>query len=218
MTAPNRIAVLSVLLALAANLAGCNEPATPAFQGWIEANLIFVGPDEAGRVETLNVREGDKIEAGAPLFGVDVDLQQADVMLNEAYVKNAQQAFDRAQKLLKSAAGTEKTLEDAEVRAADIPGPAQFLEDPAHPPQDGEPGHRHRAAGLLPARRDGPGRPAHRRAAAARQPQGPLLCAGSGAAAARLRRCHQGQLRRLRRPTSPPAFPSSRVPPSSRRR
>jgi HlyD family secretion protein len=114
MTAPNRIAVLSVLLALAANLAGCNEPATPAFQGWIEANLIFVGPDEAGRVETLNVREGDKIEAGAPLFGVDVDLQQADVMLNEAYVKNAQQAFDRAQKLLKSAAGTEKTLEDAE--------------------------------------------------------------------------------------------------------
>jgi HlyD family secretion protein len=111
MTAPPRIAVL---LALTAGLAGCTEPATPAFQGWIEANLIFVGPDEAGRVETLNVREGDKIEAGAPLFGVDVDLQQADVMLNEAFVKNARQAYDRAQKLLKSAAGTEKTLEDAE--------------------------------------------------------------------------------------------------------
>jgi HlyD family secretion protein len=115
MTTPVRMAVLLVLTALAAGLAGCTDPAAPpAFQGWIEANLIFVGPDEAGRVEMLHVREGDKIEAGAPLFAVDVDLQQADVMLNEAYVKNARQAYDRALKLLKSAAGTEKTLEDAE--------------------------------------------------------------------------------------------------------
>jgi HlyD family secretion protein len=107
-------ALLAVLATLAGGLAGCTDPATPAFQGWIEANLIFVGPDEAGRVEMLGVREGDKIEAGAPLFAVDVDLQQADVMLNEAFVKNAQQAYDRASKLLKSAAGTEKSLEDAE--------------------------------------------------------------------------------------------------------
>src|SRR5260221_4115839 len=104
----------AVLIAVAMGIAACNDQAPRAFQGWIEANLIFVGPDEAGRVETLNVREGDKVEAGAPLFTVDVDLQQADVMLNEAFVKNAQQAYDRAQKLLKSAAGTEKALEDAE--------------------------------------------------------------------------------------------------------
>lgn len=104
----------AALIVMAMGAAACNGPAPPAFQGWIEAYLIFVGPDEAGRVETLNVTEGDKIEAGAPLFSVDVDLQRADVMLNEAAKKNAQLAYERAQKLLKSAAGTERTVEEAE--------------------------------------------------------------------------------------------------------
>jgi len=104
----------AVLVLVALGLAACNDQAPPMFQGWIEAYLIFVGPDEAGRVEVLNAREGDKVEAGAPLFSVDVDLQRADVMLNEATVKNAQLAFERAQKLVKSAAGTERSLEEAE--------------------------------------------------------------------------------------------------------
>jgi HlyD family secretion protein len=102
------------LIVMAAGIAACTQQGPPVFQGWIEANLIFVGPDEVGRVEVLNVREGDKIEAGAPLFTVDVDLQRADVMLNEATVKNAQLAYDRAQKLLKTAAGTERSVEEAE--------------------------------------------------------------------------------------------------------
>ena len=60
------------------------------------------------------MREGDRIEAGAPLFAVDVDLQRADVMLNEATVKNAQLAYDRAQRLFKTNAGTKRTVEEAE--------------------------------------------------------------------------------------------------------
>jgi HlyD family secretion protein len=100
--------------ALAIGLAACADQGAPTYQGWIEANLIFVGPDEAGRVEVLNVREGDTIQEGAPLFTVDSDLQRADVMMNEASVKNAEQAYDRAQKLVKTASGTEKAVEDAE--------------------------------------------------------------------------------------------------------
>jgi HlyD family secretion protein len=114
MKAPMRNVAVAVVVAAGFGLAACTAKAPPTFQGWIEANLIFVGPDEAGRVEALNAREGDKIEAGAPLFSVDVDLQRADVMLNEATVKNAQLAYERAQKLVKSAAGTERTLEEAE--------------------------------------------------------------------------------------------------------
>ena len=94
-------------------LAGCNDT-EPKFQGWIEANLIFVGPDEAGRVETLAVREGDKVEAKAPLFTLDDDLQRADLNMNEAALKNAQQAFERAKRLLTVQAGTQKAFDDAE--------------------------------------------------------------------------------------------------------
>jgi HlyD family secretion protein len=101
-------------LGFALLLMGCAQGNDPTFQGWIEADLIFVSPDETGRVETLSVREGDQVETGAPLFTVDADLQKADLQMQAAALKNAQQAFDRARDLLKTQAGTQKAFEDAE--------------------------------------------------------------------------------------------------------
>jgi HlyD family secretion protein len=95
-------------------LAGCDDNREPEFQGWIEANLIFVGPDENGRVETLFVREGDHVSDGQPLFNLDADLQQADLAQQQASLTNAQQAFDRAKQLLKTNAGTQRAYDDAE--------------------------------------------------------------------------------------------------------
>jgi HlyD family secretion protein len=105
---------IALALLTALILAGCDNGKEPMFQGWIEAELIFVGPDEAGRVETLSVREGDQVALKAPLFTVDPDLQLADVAMQEATMKNAQQAYDRAQALLKTQAGTQRTLDEAE--------------------------------------------------------------------------------------------------------
>jgi HlyD family secretion protein len=84
------------------------------FQGWVEAYLIFVSPDEAGRIETLSVREGDAVNAGAALFTLDADLQRAAVAENEAAVINARQAFDRARELLKKNVGSQKAFDDAD--------------------------------------------------------------------------------------------------------
>ena len=58
---------LRIVLALATAVwpAACNNP-DPKYQGWIEANLIFVAPDEVGRVTTLNVREGDTVKDRRP--------------------------------------------------------------------------------------------------------------------------------------------------------
>jgi len=113
MTARRFARGLWAVLAFAVMLAGCSEP-PKTYQGWVEANLIFVAPDETGRLETLSVHEGDQVKAGAPLFELENDLYTAEVRLNHAQVENAQQAFDRAAALLKNQAGTQKTYDDAE--------------------------------------------------------------------------------------------------------
>ena len=105
---------VAVALLTALILAGCDNGKEPTYQGWVEAELIFVGPDEQGRIETLNVREGDHVELQAPLFTLDSDLQRADVAMQEAAVKNAQIAFDRAHQLLRTQTGTQRAFDDAE--------------------------------------------------------------------------------------------------------
>ncbi len=91
-----------------------NEPVAPSFQGWVEANFVFIGPDESGRVEKLSVREGDAVAEGASLFTVDADLQRAAVLQNEATLANARETFHRAQQLLKSGTGTKKEFDAAQ--------------------------------------------------------------------------------------------------------
>jgi HlyD family secretion protein len=108
--------LMLVLVALA--LAACNSSGE-TFQGWVEADLVFVGPDEAGRVETLSVREGDRVAAGAPLFTVDADQQKADVLSGEATLANMQQSFRRAEELLKNRTGTQKDFDAAQAALRD---------------------------------------------------------------------------------------------------
>ena len=99
--------------ALIALLAGCNAPRDPGYQGWVEADMIFVSPDESGRVTRLNVREGDEVKAGDELYAVDDDLQQANLNQNKATLANAKQTYDRALSLSKTGAGTQATLDAA---------------------------------------------------------------------------------------------------------
>ena len=93
-------------------LSGCNK-ADNVYQGWIEADLIFVAPDAVGRVQTLSVKEGDTVKVDDPLFTVDDDLQQADLAQVKASLQNAQQTYDRASQLAKTGAGTQKDLDAA---------------------------------------------------------------------------------------------------------
>ena len=104
---------IMVVAALALPLAGCKERRDPGFQGWVEADMIFVSPDESGRVTKLNVREGDEVKPGEPIYSVDDDLQRADLNQNNATLANAQQTYDRAASLSKTGSGTQANLDAA---------------------------------------------------------------------------------------------------------
>jgi len=108
-----KVSTILTALALVAVLTGCNERKDPGFQGWVEADMIFVSPDESGRVTKLNVREGDAVKPGVQLYAVDDDLQKADLNQTNATLANAQQTYDRAASLSKTGSGTQANLDFA---------------------------------------------------------------------------------------------------------
>jgi HlyD family secretion protein len=103
-----------VIAAAALSLGACSQPDRRQLQGWVEADMVFVSPDEAGRIEKLNVSQGDKVAKGELLFALDDDLQKADQVVRKAAVTNAEQTFERARQLLQTSAGTQKNYDDAE--------------------------------------------------------------------------------------------------------
>ena len=141
---------LSVIVLLTL-LAGCNPPRDPGYQGWVEADMIFVSPDESGRVTRLNVREGDEVKSGSRLYAIDDDLQQANLNQNKATLANAQQNYDRAASLSKTGSGTQATL-DAAVSALRSRSPGRDLGDASCTAYRLCTDHRHRAADLLSGR------------------------------------------------------------------
>jgi HlyD family secretion protein len=113
MTSSRMASRICAAFALIAVLTGCDERKNPGYQGWVEADMIFVSPDESGRVIKLNVREGDEVKVGMPLYSVDDDLQRADLNQNAATLANAQQTYDRAASLSKTGSGTQANLDSA---------------------------------------------------------------------------------------------------------
>jgi HlyD family secretion protein len=102
------------VVALCLLAASCGKSNEDVYQGWIEGDFIFVSPDEQGRIETMMVRQGDRVKTGQLMLTLDKDLQVADLGVAEATLANAKQAFERAQTLLKSSAGTQKDYDLAQ--------------------------------------------------------------------------------------------------------
>lgn len=79
-----RMALFTCVLLLGA-CGAANKP--KALQGYAEADLLYLSPREPGFVETLAVKEGDEVEAGALIFRLDVD--RSNAALNRARAANA---------------------------------------------------------------------------------------------------------------------------------
>ncbi|MDJ1158384.1 HlyD family efflux transporter periplasmic adaptor subunit [Chelatococcus sp. SYSU_G07232] len=91
------VARLLRLLVLTGGLLGCQESGQSVFQGYVEANLVFVGPDDPGRLVALSVAEGDRVEQGQILFSVDDTLELAARDQAKAALAEARARLERLQ-------------------------------------------------------------------------------------------------------------------------
>ena len=64
-------------LAIVWAAAGCSREAGQAFQGYVEGEFVNVASSESGRLERLLVAKGGQVEANAPLFALESELESA---------------------------------------------------------------------------------------------------------------------------------------------
>jgi HlyD family secretion protein len=76
-------AIMLVLTTFEANEAG-------EFPGYMEADLVLVGSEQGGRIESLTVEEGDSVKQGDPLFTLESSEQEAAVAATKARVAEAE--------------------------------------------------------------------------------------------------------------------------------
>ncbi len=104
-----RILLVLALFAAAAALilwlrAGGRQPS--AFLGYVEGDVLYIGPVEGERIASLFVETGQHVEMGAPLFRMDTSLlrrQRAEAAARigqmEAQLANLQAALNRPQQI-----------------------------------------------------------------------------------------------------------------------
>lgn len=66
------------------------------YQGWVEADTLFIGAEGTGRLEMLNVAEGQSVTSGALLFKLESSSETAAVAAARAGLGQSQAALDLA--------------------------------------------------------------------------------------------------------------------------
>jgi HlyD family secretion protein len=92
------VKALRILVAVlvAAALAGAywyvarDDDAPRGFQGYVEGNLVFMAPEEGGRIDKMEVEAGDQVTEGQLLFALESSMQQAQRNEADARLRQAQ--------------------------------------------------------------------------------------------------------------------------------
>lgn len=104
------------ILALLFVTSSCSEPPPDTFQGYVEGEFVYVASPIGGRLERLNVRKGETIRKGAPLFELEHTLESYVVM--EAKEKH-RQARERLANLKKGKRPSEIEAIKARLKSAE---------------------------------------------------------------------------------------------------
>jgi len=83
-------------------LAGCSDPPKNRFQGYVEGEFVYVGSPLAGTLESLQVRRGQQVKAGDPLFTLDGTPEKAAREQIEVALVLSEAEYARQDKLFRT--------------------------------------------------------------------------------------------------------------------
>jgi len=97
--ARRRRGTLAAALALAgvASLSGCRASGSPSFAGFVDAPVAAVAAQVAGRVESIPVIEGDRVQKGQLLAQLDAREREAQLAQARAVLAQTREALKEAE-------------------------------------------------------------------------------------------------------------------------
>jgi HlyD family secretion protein len=92
----------TICLSLALFCVGsCSDATQDGFQGYVEGEFVYVASPLAGQLESLQVRRGDQVKAGDPLFALDETAEKAALDMARAALVLSEAEFTRQEKLFR---------------------------------------------------------------------------------------------------------------------
>src|SRR5438045_8785716 len=81
-------------------ISSCSNAPQDRFQGYVEGEFVYVASPLAGQLESLQVRRGDQVKAGDPLFALDETAEKAALDQARAALVLSEAEFTRQEKHL----------------------------------------------------------------------------------------------------------------------
>jgi HlyD family secretion protein len=83
-------------------ISGCSNAPQDRFQGYVEGEFVYVASALAGQLESLQVRRGDQVKPGDPLFALDETAEKAALDMARAALVLSEAEFARQEKLFRT--------------------------------------------------------------------------------------------------------------------
>ncbi|MBZ6077167.1 HlyD family secretion protein [Microvirga puerhi] len=127
-----RVVVLVAVLVLAVAgaafwLYGRERHDPDRFQGYVEGYLMFMAPEDGGRIDRLTVETGDQVKVGQLLFALDASMQiaqrnEADARLQQAKAQlaNLEAALQRPEEIAVLRAQEERAKAQLDLSQAEL--------------------------------------------------------------------------------------------------
>ena len=75
-------------------LAGCDKPPADTWQGYIEGEFVLLASPYAGQLQELQVRRGERVESGKPVFLLEQEAERAALREAKERLNTAQARFE----------------------------------------------------------------------------------------------------------------------------